>query len=72
MLASNLTFGSDYYFNTLNSPSYISLSNDIFAWLNTAFASLPARTYSINFVALVILNFYLKNNFSNHSLVQVQ
>ena len=38
MLASNLTFSSDYYFNTLGSASYLSLSNDIFAWLNTAFA----------------------------------
>jgi hypothetical protein len=60
MLASNMTFSPDYYFDTLNSPSYMSLSNDIFAWLNTAFATLPNRTYSINFVALVLLNFIIK------------
>ncbi|CAF4535527.1 unnamed protein product [Rotaria sp. Silwood1] len=52
MLRSNLPFSSDYYFNTLNSPSYTNLSNDLFTWLNTAFSTLPSdRIYSINFVA---------------------
>ncbi len=52
MLASTLPFTSDFYFDTLNSPSYASLSNDIFTWLNISFAALPAgRSYSINFVS---------------------
>ncbi|CAF4549618.1 unnamed protein product [Rotaria sp. Silwood1] len=52
MFRSNLPFSSDYYFNTLNSPSYTNLSNDLFTWLNTAFSTLPSdRIYSINFVA---------------------
>jgi hypothetical protein len=52
MLASNLPFTSDYYFDTLNSPSYANLSSDLFAWLNNAFATLPSnKMYSINFVA---------------------
>ncbi len=52
MLASNLSFSPDYYFDTLNSPTYANLSSDIFAWLNNAFSTLPAnKIYSINFVA---------------------
>ncbi len=52
MLASTLPYTDDFYFNTLNSPSYANLSNDIFTWLNTSFTALPAdRSYSINFVA---------------------
>ncbi len=52
MLASNLPFTSDYFFNTLNSPSYANLTNDISAYLNNAFSALPSnKIYSVNFVA---------------------
>ena len=52
MLGSSLSFSSDFYFNTLNSPPYANLSSDLFTWLNSAFTSLPSnRMYSINFVA---------------------
>ncbi|CAF3707629.1 unnamed protein product [Rotaria sordida] len=52
MFESTLPFNSDFYFNTLNSPSYTRLSTDLFAWLNNAFNTLPSnRMYSINFVA---------------------
>lgn len=52
MLASTLPFSSDYYFDTLNSPSYTSLLNDLTTYLNNAFASLPSsKMYSVNFVA---------------------
>ena len=51
MLASTLPFTDDFYFNTLNSPSYTNLTNDISTWLNSAFTALPTnRAYSINFV----------------------
>lgn len=52
MLASNLKFTSDFYFNTLGSPSYANLTNDLFPWLDNAFSALPSgRMYSINFVS---------------------
>lgn len=52
LLASNLTFTTDYYINSLNSPAYQSLTTDISSWLNAAFITLPgSKTYSINFVA---------------------
>jgi hypothetical protein len=52
MLTSTMPYTDDYYFNTLNSPIYANLSNDIFPWLNNTFSTLPSnRIYSINFVA---------------------
>jgi hypothetical protein len=52
LVASNLSFTSDFYFDTLNSPPYINLTNDLSTWLNNAFSSLPStKIYSVNFVA---------------------
>ena len=65
MLASNLSFGPDYYLDALNSSAYIGLSNDIFAWLSGSFVSLPAsKMYSLNFVASVFSYFSLIKEFS--------
>lgn len=61
MLASNLTFTSDFYFNTLNSPSYANLTNDLTTWLNNAFSSIAIKSYSVNFVAYVVFCFIYKN-----------
>ncbi|CAM4752695.1 unnamed protein product [Rotaria magnacalcarata] len=60
MLDSDLPFTSDFYFNTLGSPSYANLSSDLFPWLNNAFGALPSnRMYSINFVAPSLFGSYI-------------
>ncbi len=47
-----MSFTSAFFFNTLNSPSYANLTNDISTYLNNAFSSLPGnKIYSVNFVA---------------------
>ena len=52
LLASNLTFTTDYYIYSLNSPAYLSLTSDLVNYLNSAFSVLPgSKSYSINFVA---------------------
>lgn len=52
LLATNMTFTTDYYISSLNSPAYLSLTNDMANYLNSAFSALPgSKSYSINFVA---------------------
>ena len=47
-----MSFTSDFYFNTLNSPYYANLTSDISNYLNNAFSGLPgSKVYSVNFVA---------------------
>ncbi|UJR30132.1 hypothetical protein I4U23_017673 [Adineta vaga] len=60
MLASTQPFTTEFYFNTLNSPSYTNLTTSLTAYLNSAFSTLPAnRIYSINSVSPSPIGTYL-------------